>query len=92
MHKYPALHNAMWPGLVGKGGPGAEPPIDLETMLDRTAAAQVNGTKFDGVETCSGPNRPFPCVRMIPYAAASLMVTVRFGSTVSSFAEYQPVP
>jgi sugar phosphate isomerase/epimerase len=50
MHKYPALHNAMWPGLVGKGGPGAEPPIDLETMLDRTAAARVNGTKFDGVD------------------------------------------
>src|ERR687897_160127 len=50
MHKYPYLHNAMWPGLVGKGGPGAEPPIDLETMLDRTAAAQVNGTKFDGVD------------------------------------------
>src|SRR5918997_5792008 len=50
MHKYPAIHNAMWPGLVGKGGPGAEPPIDLETMLDRTTAAQVNGTKFDGVD------------------------------------------
>src|SRR5512134_1988456 len=50
MHKYPALHNAMWPGLVGKGGPDAEPPIDLETMLDRTAAASVNGTKFDGVD------------------------------------------
>jgi sugar phosphate isomerase/epimerase len=50
MHRYPALHNAMWPGLVGKGGPGAEPPIDLETMLDRTAAASVDGTKFDGVD------------------------------------------
>jgi sugar phosphate isomerase/epimerase len=49
-HKYPALHNAMWPGLVGKGGPGAEPPIDLDTMLDRTAAARVNGVKFDGVD------------------------------------------
>src|SRR4029078_372201 len=46
----PALHNAMWPGLVGKGGPGAEPPIDLETMLNLTAAARVNGTKFDGVD------------------------------------------
>ena len=22
---YPKLHNAMWPGLVGKGSPGAEP-------------------------------------------------------------------
>ena len=42
-HKYPYLHNAMWPGLVGKGGPGAEPPIDLDTMLDLTAASSVNG-------------------------------------------------
>src|SRR3990170_7695286 len=49
-HKYPAIHNAMWPGLVGKGGPGAEPPIDLETMLDHTAKASVNGRKFDGVD------------------------------------------
>ena len=49
-HKSPALHNAMWPGLVGKGGPGAEPPIDLDTMLEMTAAARVEGTKFDGVD------------------------------------------
>jgi sugar phosphate isomerase/epimerase len=49
MHTYPAIHNAMWPGLVGKG-PGAEPPIDLDTMLDMTAAASLNGTKFDGVD------------------------------------------
>ncbi len=45
----PALHNAMWPGLVGKG-PDSEPPIDLETMLDLTAAAEVDGVKFDGVD------------------------------------------
>jgi sugar phosphate isomerase/epimerase len=50
MHKYPALHNAMWPGLVGKGGPGVEPAIDLDTMLDKTAAAEVDGVKFDGVD------------------------------------------
>ena len=50
MHKYPAIHNAMWPGLVGKGGPGAEPPIDLDTMLDLTANASVDGVKFDGVD------------------------------------------
>ena len=49
-HKYPALHNAMWPGLVGKGGPDAEPPIDLETMLNLTAAAEVDGIRFDGVD------------------------------------------
>ena len=48
-HRYPALHNAMWPGLVGKG-PDSEPPIDLETMLDLTAAAEVDGVRFDGVD------------------------------------------
>ena len=49
-HNYPKLHNAMWPGLVGKGSPGAEPTIDLDTMLDLTAAAEVDGIKFDGVD------------------------------------------
>jgi sugar phosphate isomerase/epimerase len=39
----------MWPGLVGKG-PDSEPPIDLKTMLDMTAAAEVDGVKFDGVD------------------------------------------
>src|SRR5690242_13224373 len=48
-HKYPALHNAMWPGLVGKG-PDSEPPIDLDTMLNLTAAASVDGVRFDGVD------------------------------------------
>ncbi len=48
-HKYPAIHNAMWPGLVGKG-PDSEPPIDLDTMLNMTAAAEVDGVKFDGVD------------------------------------------
>jgi len=50
MHNYPKLHNAMWPGLVGKGSPGSEPCIDLDTMLDLTASAEVNGVKFDGVD------------------------------------------
>jgi sugar phosphate isomerase/epimerase len=48
-HKWPAIHNAMWPGLVGKG-PDSEPPIDLDTMLDLTAGAASNGVKFDGVD------------------------------------------
>src|SRR5579871_3084862 len=48
-HNYPRLHNAMWPGLVGKG-PDSEPPIDLDTMLRLTAAAEVNGVRFDGVD------------------------------------------
>jgi sugar phosphate isomerase/epimerase len=49
MNRYPALHNAMWPGLVGKG-PDSEPPIDLETMLQLTAAARVDGVRFEGVD------------------------------------------
>ncbi|HEX2852201.1 MAG TPA: TIM barrel protein [Opitutaceae bacterium] len=49
-NNFPKLHNAMWPGLVGKGSPGAEPGIDLDTMLDLTAKAEVNGVKFDGVD------------------------------------------
>jgi sugar phosphate isomerase/epimerase len=48
-NNYPKLHNAAWPGVVGKGG-DAEPPIDLDTMLDLTAAAEVDGQKFDGVD------------------------------------------
>ena len=44
------LHNAMWPGLVGKGPTAEEPAIDLDTMLRLTAAAEVNGQKFDGVD------------------------------------------
>ena len=39
----------MWPGLVGKG-PDSEPFIDLETMLDLTAQAEVDGVRFDGVD------------------------------------------
>jgi sugar phosphate isomerase/epimerase len=48
-HKFPAVHNAMWPGLVGKG-PDSEPPIALDTMINMTAAAEVDGVKFDGVD------------------------------------------
>ena len=39
----------MWPGLVGKGE-GSEPPIDLDTMLDLTSRAEINGERFDGVD------------------------------------------
>jgi sugar phosphate isomerase/epimerase len=48
-NRFPALHNAMWPGLVGKG-PDSEPSIDLDTMLDLTANTSVDGVKFDGVD------------------------------------------
>ena len=50
-NNFPKLHNAMWPGLVGKGDDeGQEPPISLEHMLDLTAAAEVDGQKFEGID------------------------------------------
>jgi sugar phosphate isomerase/epimerase len=44
------LHNAMWPGLVGKEPGTDHPPISLDHMLELTAATEVNGRKFDGVD------------------------------------------
>ncbi len=46
----PKLHNAMWPGLVGKEPNTDHPPISLDRMLELTAAANVDGQKFDGVD------------------------------------------
>ncbi len=38
----------MWPGIVGRGRTRAL--IDFDTMLKLTADAEVDGTKFDGVD------------------------------------------
>ncbi|WP_430427080.1 sugar phosphate isomerase/epimerase family protein [Maribacter litoralis] len=46
---FPKLHNATWPGIVGKG-PDSEPPIPFDKLLEMTAAAEVNGVKFDGID------------------------------------------
>ncbi|HET7116848.1 MAG TPA: TIM barrel protein [Hanamia sp.] len=48
-NNYPRLHNATWPGIVGKGD-GSEPIISLDTLLELTAKAEVNGIKFDGID------------------------------------------
>ena len=45
------LHNAMWPGLVGKEPGTDHPPISLEQMLELTVAAEMNGRKFDGIDS-----------------------------------------
>jgi hypothetical protein len=50
MATLPKLHNAMWPGLVGKEPGTDHPPISLERMLELTANAEVNGQKFEGVD------------------------------------------
>ena len=49
-HAFPKLHNATWPGLVGKEPGTDNPPIELDRMLDMTAAAEVDGQRFDGVD------------------------------------------
>ncbi len=49
-NNYPKLHNAMWPGVVGKGSGDGEPIIGLDTLLELTSKAEVNGQKFEGVD------------------------------------------
>jgi sugar phosphate isomerase/epimerase len=45
------LHNAMWPGLVGKSSQGGdEADISLDRMLELTVNAEVDGQRFDGVD------------------------------------------
>ena len=44
------LHNAMWPGLVGKEEGSEEPPISLDHMLDLTTGTSVAGRGYDGVD------------------------------------------
>ena len=61
-HKWPAIHNAMWPGLVGKG-PDSEPPIDLETMLDLTAGAAVERRSSSTASICSSSIRTSASIR-----------------------------
>src|SRR5665647_763096 len=48
-NNYPKLHNATWPGIVGKGQ-DSEPVISFDTMLEMTSAAEVDGVKFDGID------------------------------------------
>lgn len=44
------LHNAMWPGLVGKEAGTDQPPIGLDRMLELTANSRAQGRGFDGVD------------------------------------------
>ena len=48
-NNFPKIHNATWPGIVGKGA-GSEPVIPFDKMLEMTAAAEVDGIKFDGID------------------------------------------
>jgi sugar phosphate isomerase/epimerase len=59
-NNYPKLHNAMWPGLVGKKSMGGEEAdLLLDEMIDLTANAEVDGVKFDGIDIfLNAPHTP----------------------------------
>lgn len=44
------LHNAMWPGIVGKGHGAEEEAISLRRMIELTGNTNVNGQTFDGID------------------------------------------
>jgi hypothetical protein len=50
LNTYPKLHNAAWPGIVGKGAADGEPIIALDALLRLTANARADGQKFDGID------------------------------------------
>lgn len=47
---FPKLHNATWPGVVGKGAADSEPIIGLDAMIALTKGASVDGQGFDGID------------------------------------------
>lgn len=44
------LHNAMWPGIVGKGPGSDEDTIALDRMIELTANTMVKKQRFDGID------------------------------------------
>ncbi len=62
-NQFPKLHNATWPGVVGKGVGDAEPCLSLEEMLELTAGANVDGQRFDGFDLFLCPPH-FDCSEM----------------------------
>ena len=57
-NNFPKLHNAAWPGVVGKG-PDSEPPIDLDTMLDLAAQGirELMQVQQAAIEALTTPDR-----------------------------------
>jgi hypothetical protein len=57
-NNYPKLHNATWPGVVGKGSARfSEPIIALDTLLKLTANAEVRRARSSMASTCGSPIR-----------------------------------
>ncbi|MDO5309969.1 MAG: TIM barrel protein [Planctomycetia bacterium] len=81
-HQYPKLHNATWPGVVGKGT-DSEPALSLETMLDLTRAAQVGEERFDGFDLFLAPPH-FDCANFDAEVARIVGLCKDYGLEVGS--------
>ena len=66
MNNYPKLHNAGWPGVVGKGPDAEEPFLDLDTILDLTTRAEVEALALTGLI----------CFSALPTSALNLPMTI----------------
>ncbi len=70
---FPKLHNAAWPGVVGKGPDTPEPIDELSTMIDLTTAACVDGARFDGIDLfLSAPHVDIEIRRMTTSSASRI--------------------
>ncbi|MBQ9813234.1 MAG: TIM barrel protein [Thermoguttaceae bacterium] len=83
-NNFPKLHNATWPGVVGKGVPGAEPFLSLVEMLDLTKGAEVDGVKFDGFDLFLAPPH-FDCDKMDAEVEQIVKYCSDYGFDVGSF-------
>ena len=92
-NNYPKLHNSTWPGVVGKGAPGAEPIIPLDTLLELTAKAEVDGVKYDGVDLwLADPHISIDRVRARAKAWGSTLEVVSRGGHLNTESGHGPWP
>ena len=57
-NNYPKLHNAAWPGIVGKGAPDSEAIIALDTLLELTARAALRNAESSTGARSGGTRTP----------------------------------
>ena len=62
MHKKPALHNAMWPGLVGKGGPTPSRP-SISTPCSTSRPPRGRTASGSTASICSSSIRTSTSIR-----------------------------
>lgn len=80
------LHNAMWPGIVGKGQGSEEEPIALHKMIELTASTSVRGQGFDGIDLIlAAPHLDVHSGRdeIIKFADTVISYKLKIGSVVA---------